>query len=152
MSSLIKTIIVIAVLAGVGFVGYNYLSRDTSSPDVLQVQKDDPSQMGAQVLSALNQLQQLKLDESIFDNPAFKSLKDFSRSIPAEPIGRSNPFAPIGIDVGSVATNTLTVGTVVPSNSTSSPQKELLKTSQVSKPKPPTASENLPVGVQVSNN
>ncbi len=46
----------------------------------------------------LNRLEKVKLDESIFSNTIFLSLVNFERPITDEPIGRPNPFAPIGND------------------------------------------------------
>lgn len=111
MSALIKNILIVAVVAGVGFVGYNYLSRDPAGDTLVTVSGDGTSQMGAQVLSALNQLQQLKLDESVFSDKTFKSLKDFSRPLPTESVGRLNPFAPIGVEVSKSVTETVSTTT-----------------------------------------
>lgn len=113
MSSLIKTVIIVAVIAGLGFVGYNYLSKSPGGDGLVVVKNDGTSQIGAQVLTALNQLQLLKLDEKVFSDATFKSLKDFSRPIASEPVGRINPFSPIGIEKS--ATNvTMTATTTAP--------------------------------------
>lgn len=55
------------------------------------------------VLIKINDLDQIKLNTAIFDSPEFLSLKDISQDLP-EPrdVGRPNPFAPIGVDVGQV--------------------------------------------------
>jgi hypothetical protein len=58
------------------------------------------------LIDQLLALRSLRLDETIFSDPLFKSLKDFSEPIPPEPVGRANPFLPIGI--GSVRTGTTT--------------------------------------------
>lgn len=52
--------------------------------------------VGVEIISALNQIESLKLDRSIFDNPIYQSLKDRSQEIPPEPVGKPNPFDPIG--------------------------------------------------------
>jgi hypothetical protein len=53
--------------------------------------------LGARILRALASLESLKLDTSIFKDKAYTSLNDFSKDIKDEPIGRDNPFLPIGI-------------------------------------------------------
>lgn len=138
MSPLIKTVLIVAIIAGVGFVGYNYLSQDSSSGDlIVQVQDSDTSQVGAQVLSALNQLQQLRLDESVFTDKTFKSLKDFSRPLPTESVGRSNPFAPIGVEAPSSSV-------VVPpvSSTTTAATSTQAKTPSQTQPKAPASVGN----------
>jgi len=116
MSSIVKNIIIVLVIAGAGFFGYNYLTRADVSSDVL-IQQDsaNTSKMGAEVLMALNQLKTLKLDASIFKDKTFISLRDFSKPLNPEPVGRVNPFSPIGVEnAGSVritpATTTGAVG------------------------------------------
>ena len=47
------------------------------------------------ILDTLFQLRAITLAGSIFNNPAFAALRDFRTEIVAEPIGRTNPFAPI---------------------------------------------------------
>lgn len=99
MSSIVKTIIIVLVVAGIGFFGYNYLNQTNVQTDVLVQQNSaDTSKMGAEVLSALNQLKTLRLDESVFKDKAFMSLRDFSKPLTSEPVGRVNPFSPIGVE------------------------------------------------------
>ncbi len=55
------------------------------------------------VLRQINDLDQIKLDTTIFAKPEFLALKDISQELPApSDIGRPNPFAPIGVDIGTV--------------------------------------------------
>ena len=79
------------------------------------------------VLRQINDLDQIKLNTDIFDKPEFLALKDISQDLP-EPtdVGRPNPFAPIGVDVGTVATDVAidgmpaTIDTTTNSTSTTS--------------------------------
>lgn len=104
MSSTIKTVIIVLVLSGIGYFGYSYLNKAGSSSDVLLTQTSaNTSKMGAEVLSALNQLKTLKLDGSIFQDKIFLSLEDTSISLTPEPVGRINPFSPIGVENASAA-------------------------------------------------
>lgn len=103
MSPIIKNIIVVLVIAGVGFFGYNYLTRtDTAGDALIKQESVNTGKMGAEVLTALNQLKTLKLDSSIFKDDVFVSLQDFSKPLNPEPVGRVNPFSPIGVESGSV--------------------------------------------------
>jgi hypothetical protein len=55
------------------------------------------------VLRQISDLDSIKLNTDIFDKPEFLALKDISQELPQPTdIGRPNPFAPIGIDVGLV--------------------------------------------------
>jgi len=58
------------------------------------------------VLRQINDLDNIKLNTDIFDKPEFLALKDISQELP-EPtdIGRPNPFAPIGVDVGVISSD-----------------------------------------------
>ena len=51
--------------------------------------------VGSDLIKLLKDLNAIELDQSIFDEPSFQSLKDFSRPLRAEPVGRENPFAPL---------------------------------------------------------
>jgi hypothetical protein len=48
------------------------------------------------ILDTLFQLRAIQLSGTIFNNPTFTTLRDFRTDIVAEPIGRRNPFAPLG--------------------------------------------------------
>jgi hypothetical protein len=49
-----------------------------------------------ELVSELLRLRSIKLDNRIFTDVAFQSLEDFGQELVAEPIGRINPFAPVG--------------------------------------------------------
>lgn len=51
--------------------------------------------LAAKFIRQVNLLNNIKLDDGIFEDPAFRSLVDWSRPIPDEPAGRNNPFAPL---------------------------------------------------------
>jgi|SRR3989344_8651532 len=48
-----------------------------------------------QLVTTLLALRAVTLNGSIFTNPAFVGLQDFSTTIVPEPVGRDNPFAPL---------------------------------------------------------
>ena len=100
-----KKIIYIAVLILVGLVAYNYFFKpeinvDPVTSDVASSAGEPAA--GKEILTLLGDLHLLVLDNSIFSSSAFKSLEDFSLPVKDEPKGRSNPFAPIGVNVAPV--------------------------------------------------
>lgn len=94
-------VIVFVVLAS-GF--FYWLSGDSGSEGTgaLTVLPTSPldATLGRDLLVALATLKSTKLDTSIFTDPVFVSLKDFSVDISAQPVGRRNPFATF--DAGSL--------------------------------------------------
>lgn len=59
--------------------------------------------VGQDLLAALALLKTIQLDTSIFTDPIFKSLSDWGKAIPKQPVGRRNPFAPFGAKPSSPA-------------------------------------------------
>ncbi len=55
-----------------------------------------------ELVETLLTLRSITLSGTIFNDPAFKALQDFGTTIIPEPVGRQNPFAPLGR--GSAAT------------------------------------------------
>jgi hypothetical protein len=85
---------VIGLLVAVGvWIG---LSTSAPSSSVLTTETVDNSGVDQELVATLLALRAVRLDGAIFSDPAFQSLKDFSTEIIPEPIGRPNPFAPIG--------------------------------------------------------
>lgn len=74
----------------------------TNRSDISLLKSETPSAItlaaGEDVLELLATLREIELDESIFEDPAFRSLVDFGQELVPEPVGRENPFAPIGIE------------------------------------------------------
>ncbi len=97
MTSLIKNTLVFAGLAGLATFGYylfvaqgdTVLSVDGTAIST-QVQAENQ-----EFLRRLAELQRVEIDQTFFSDPRFLSLRDFSRPAAPEPVGRSNPFAPI---------------------------------------------------------
>jgi hypothetical protein len=60
-----------------------------------------------ELLDSLLTLRAIKLDDSVFRDPAFMSLRDFSTQIVSEPVGRPNPFAPLaGMSLSNITSGT----------------------------------------------
>ena len=100
-------VIVVALLVAVGvWIGLSSSGNPTGS--LLSTQDVGGNGPDQDLVATLLALRAVKLDGSIFSDPGFQNLKDFSTQIIPEPIGRPNPFAPLGSNV--VITDTSTKG------------------------------------------
>jgi hypothetical protein len=81
----------IVLLLAAGF--WVYMTYFTGSSGEL-LTSNTSSPLSQDVLLTLSNLNTLKLDDSIFSDPVFTSLSDYSVAIPPEAAGRRNPFAP----------------------------------------------------------
>ncbi len=125
MKKSLSTIIVLVIVAGLAWWGYERFfaggaapasssgltttagagavstdSSSSSSTDASAAATDaSGAPVGQNFLSLLLSVQSIKLDDSIFQDQAFQVLQDFNRPIPPDPNpGRTDPFAPIGSD------------------------------------------------------
>ncbi len=87
-----KILIIVIVVAIILFVLY---SMSDKSPDTTLIRTPASAvstQDEQEILTLLRDVQSITLDGSIFKDPAFASLRDFSREIIIEPTGKENPF------------------------------------------------------------
>lgn len=82
--------IVVLALVYFYFKGSSPISSDLL---VANTAADDAASQ--RVLVLLNQIRSLHIDSTFFNNPAYQSLHDISVIVPAQNVGRDNPFAPI---------------------------------------------------------
>lgn len=112
MTPKLKKIIITLVILALLFVVYAvFIKKDPTSQALLNTDAISPEAqaIGSQISQALLRIEQIKLDKTIFNNDIYKTLVDRSEPISDEPIGRSNPFAPIGdISVSSTVRATTT--------------------------------------------
>src|SRR3989344_8660854 len=92
--------IIIAIAAIIVAAGIWYALSDSSAPAPASlVTTENGGEVGGssnrQLIATLLALRAVKLEGSIFSDPAFQGLKDFSTEIIPEPVGRPNPFAPL---------------------------------------------------------
>ncbi len=93
-----KILLTIAIIVTV-FFAYQYWAKADISDNaqLVSVKKDGAiSEVGKETLETLLKLRSLSLDGSLFKDEVFKNLTDFSLELESQPIGRNNPFAPIG--------------------------------------------------------
>jgi len=134
-----KKIIIGIIVLIVVFVGYAILKPDPTA-DVLVTNRNSSTTavssqqaraLGAQISQALLKIDQITLDRGVFDNSIFKSLEDRSQTIDPEPIGRSNPFAPLGdVSVNTAIQNTPDITSATSSSSTSSTSTSSVRVNQ----------------------
>lgn len=90
------TIIGIVIFSALAYFFFAPAAPQSSS--LLQAEKDsdpDSSASANRILSLLNQVESLRIDATLFQNPAYLSLIDYTVDIPETPVGRPNPFAPL---------------------------------------------------------
>ena len=92
-NNIIIAIIVVVVLAICVYWYFSSSGSSSSSDDVLSSSAAASSDT---LLSTLDQLKSLTLDQSITTNPEFESLTDNTVVLPTENAGKQNPFAPLG--------------------------------------------------------
>ncbi len=107
-----KNIVIFIVILLTVLVVFWYLGSDssTSSDSSLSAGETSAQSADAQyIYSLLQKMAQVKLDDSMFSNQVFQSLKDNTVSFPPQAAGRDNPFAPIGSSGGPVSTTTIRI-------------------------------------------
>jgi hypothetical protein len=100
---IVIVVIIIIVIAGAWF-GLSSSSGAPASDTALTSTGADTTGGDSDIVSSLYALQAITLSGTIFTNPAYTTLQDFTTAIVPEPAGRSDPFAPITAQ--SVATST----------------------------------------------
>lgn len=129
MTPKLKKIILFVVIVGVLFAIYTFFIKPGDSADVLiegtngltgGTVNEDAQILGSQISQALLKIEQIRLDKSVFSNPILASLQDRSQPIIEEPIGRANPFAPLGeISISTQSRTSLNMASGTPSRATS---------------------------------
>jgi hypothetical protein len=103
-------LVLVIVACAVGFFVYqNYFSGGEKELLV----SSTPMDLGSEeLLTSLSSLKAVRLEASLFSDPIFLSLVDFGINIPPQPVGRPNPFAPLGVSA-SQSTNTRVPATTI---------------------------------------
>ena len=90
-----STLALIAILAAVSFFAYDFFNQSAFAQSDLTVTTNQSTSLIDPASEALlNKIESIKLDTSIFNNPVFLSLNDYTNPLPQESSGRANPFAP----------------------------------------------------------
>ncbi len=100
-----KKNILISLVVMLGcFFAYQYWGEAATSSSQL-ISTGNVSEVGDETLQLLSELKTLVLDEDIFTDKVFQNLEDFSMELQPQPVGRNNPFAPVGTDGEYIAVN-----------------------------------------------
>ncbi len=96
-----STIIALVVIVAVALLLYFYYKGNpnddsTSSLTVVSAESQEARASSDRVLSLLSEIRSLNIKNTLFTNPVYKSLVDYTIAVPDQPIGRINPFAPVG--------------------------------------------------------
>ncbi len=115
--------LIAVIIIAIAVFGYWYSTRPTTntSATALQSATGQVSPLEAtdtaisdKFLALLLNMKTIKLDQGIFTDTAFTTLRDFSTTIaPETNPGRNNPFAPIGLDSTATQAVTVTTGTAI---------------------------------------
>jgi len=85
-----------AIIVAVAVLAYfMFFSKPAVDESVLLTQPGGGEEVGLRVLNLLNQIQSLRIDATLFQSAAYRSLQDYTVEIPTDTVGRDNPFAPI---------------------------------------------------------
>jgi hypothetical protein len=94
-----NNIITIILIILVGMVAFWYLNKtDNSSGSLVSDTATTDSTDAKYIYNILQQMAQVKLDNSIFSNSTFQKLNDNTVSFSPQLTGRNNPFSPVGTD------------------------------------------------------
>lgn len=97
----LRTVIIVGVVIVIAFIAYSYFFTAKPASVLTTSEVSGTPPVDQDLISLLAQLKAITLDDSIFNDPTFMSLQDFSQNLTPEPSGRINPFAPLGQTVPS---------------------------------------------------
>ena len=96
-----KIFVGLIVFLILGFLGYSLFSKG-SSTELDSTTSSETGVPGQDILTLVEKLKNISISQTIFSSPLFNNLIDFSNPISPEPVGRANPFSPIGSDASSI--------------------------------------------------
>lgn len=96
MKQILFDMLIVMVVPALIIIGYITMHNIGGTQDLIQTitgnNTPKADELGARTTMALNELEKIQLDSSIFALTEFKSLKFSQVEIKDEPIGRKNPF------------------------------------------------------------
>lgn len=79
------------------------LSSSADASKAAGVAEDDIGAPPSEFSTILASITSISLDTSLFEDPAYKALRDYPITLGSDRRGRPNPFAPVGYDIGSIS-------------------------------------------------
>lgn len=92
----IKNIAIIGAIVIAAFVVYVLFFVHKEEPVLSGTPTTASTAVDQDLVAILFELKAITLNDDIFSNPVFRSLVDFGQELVPEPVGRVNPFAPLG--------------------------------------------------------
>lgn len=99
-----KFISFIVLVLLIGGAWYGLSSSSSGSTDLVTATPATGSSADQQLVNTLLTLRAVTLSGAILSDPTFRSLQDFSTQIVPEPVGRTDPFAPLSGSASSTGT------------------------------------------------
>jgi hypothetical protein len=88
-----------------GYILWNIVTGDPEVATLSAVDSQSASSVDdTKTLETLINMRNLRLDGRVFESAAFNALVNTERQIIREPVGRSNPFSPVGTEGAASAT------------------------------------------------
>lgn len=89
-----QKVVIAVVVALILFSVYNTFFKPAVVDETITGESKEiiNSEVGREIINTLNQLKAINIDTDIFDDPLFENLYDFSRPLPKQPVGKTNPF------------------------------------------------------------
>jgi hypothetical protein len=115
---------IIILLIGIGVAGVAWFGMTSSGPTPLLTTESLGSGPDQELVETLLALRSVKLDGTIFSEPAFTQLQDYSQPIIQEPVGRENPFAPLPGSAAAAAVNTAVDAAAAADAASKAPKKK----------------------------
>jgi hypothetical protein len=105
LSKILTGIVIVIVLIFV--ISYFGKTTDTTVQSLVSDKGVAQTTDAKYILNLLNKMNQVKLEDTIFSDKVFISLKDNSVTLVAQPVSRENPFAPVSAaELAQTATTT----------------------------------------------
>ncbi len=89
-------IVILALLVYFYYKGSSNVNPESSVSVEIASQSAEARASTERVIQLLNIINSLKIDTKFFEGSVYKSLVDYTIPVQPQPIGRTNPFAPIG--------------------------------------------------------
>ncbi len=91
-----RTALLFVLAVGLIYGGYQFFFAPPNEKALTVVTEGPASGPDQELIALLLELRGLTLDGVLFEDPVFRSLEDFGKELVTEPVGRINPFAPLG--------------------------------------------------------
>lgn len=96
MSGIVKNLIFAVAAAGSLWLGYSvFFGEETVQDQAAALSESQIERESAEFFAVLQELRTIDFSGGLFVDPRFNALIDFRQDVTPEPVGRSNPFAPL---------------------------------------------------------